>query len=106
MSQRERPTASYQQQLDGLQASILADLALLRSHLPPPSTPAGTEADDALTALESFVATAIRLMRKTNPSKVRDEARTTEIQARLGGAQVSHRPLHTPTQGTPQGARP
>jgi len=48
----------------------------------------GSAEDHALAALETFVVVSLRLMAKTNPSKVRDVARTVEIKARLDGKQV------------------
>ena len=48
----------------------------------------GTPEDDAIYSLASFVDVAVRVMRKTNPSKIRDCARTVEIKARLDGLPV------------------
>ncbi len=48
----------------------------------------GTPLDDAFAQLETFVAVSLRIMKKTNPSKVRDAARTEEIKARMDGRQV------------------
>ncbi len=39
--------------------------------------------DDAMVTVETFAAVALRVFAKTNPSKVRSEARNVEIQARL-----------------------
>ena len=51
-----------------------------------------TPEDDAIYSLASFVDVSVRVMRKTNPSKIRDCARTVEIKARLDGLQVIVRP--------------
>ena len=40
---------------------------------------------DAWAEIETFIAVALRVMAKTNPSKVRDAAMTIEIQARIKG---------------------
>ena len=48
----------------------------------------GTPEDDAIYSLASFVDVALRVMRKTNPSKIRDCARTVEIKARMDGLLV------------------
>lgn len=48
----------------------------------------GTELDEAVASVETFCAVALRVMRKTNPSKVRSEARTVEIKARMDGVLV------------------
>ena len=47
-----------------------------------------TREDYALCALECFVDIALRVMRKTNPSKIRSVAMTVEIQARMDGKPV------------------
>jgi hypothetical protein len=39
--------------------------------------------DAALTEIETFVAIALRVMAKTNPSKIRSEAMNVELQFRL-----------------------
>lgn len=70
-------------------AEITADLAaalrVLRDALQPVD---GTPADEALCEVETFCAVAVRLMAKSNPSKVRDVARVVEIKARLDGIPV------------------
>lgn len=43
---------------------------------------------DAMAGVESFCAVALRIMSKTNPSKIRDAAMTVEIQARMDGVPV------------------
>ena len=45
-------------------------------------------AEHALAHLETFAAISIRVMRATNPSKIRDAARTEEIAARINGREV------------------
>ena len=52
----------------------------------------GTPEDDEIYSLVSFVDVAVRVMRKSNPSKIRDCARTVEIKARLDGLPVIVRP--------------
>ena len=47
-----------------------------------------TREDYALCALECFVDIALRIMRKTNPSKIRSVAMTVEIKARMDGKPV------------------
>lgn len=46
------------------------------------------EADKRWTEIETFCAIAIRVMAKTNPSKIRDVARTLEIAVRIHGGEV------------------
>ena len=61
---------------------LAVHLALLRDVLNPQD---GTEVDTALCSVETFCAVALRVMAKTNQSKVRDCARTVEIKARMDG---------------------
>lgn len=44
--------------------------------------------EDAWANLETFIAVALRVMEKTNPSKVRDVAMAIEIQCRMTGKDV------------------
>jgi len=53
-----------------------------------PASVDGSPEDIALCSIETFCAVALRVMKKTNPSKVRDCARTVEIHARLEGREV------------------
>lgn len=48
----------------------------------------GTQLDADIYTVKSFCDVAMRVMRKTNPSKVRSEARTVEIKARTDGVPV------------------
>ena len=54
-----------------------------------------TPEDIALATLETFTILALRVMKKTNPSKIVSEFRTVEIKARMNGL-----PVLTP-QGEP-----
>lgn len=56
-------------------AGIMTDLDTLRPHVT-----ADPALLDAWAGVETFIAVGLRVMAKTNPSKVRDEARTVEIQ--------------------------
>lgn len=71
--------------LDDTEADLDAALQLVRAALAPVD---GSREDTALNEVETFCAVAIRVMRKTNPSKVRDAARIVEIKARLDGVPV------------------
>ena len=64
-----------QDQINVLTNGIMEDLSTLRILAP-------VEAADALVNIETFVAIALRVFAKTNPSKLRDVMRTVEIQAR------------------------
>lgn len=54
------------------------ELRVIRDALP--VTP---DSEQAMATVETFVAVSLALMRKTNPSKVRDVAMTSEIRWRL-----------------------
>ena len=61
-----------------IRADIAAAIDTLRPHC--------QQADQqAWVALETYVAITLRVLAKTNPSKVADAARTEEISARLTG---------------------
>lgn len=55
---------------------IVEALSTIRTALP-----AAEQESEAMATLETFVAVALRVIAKTNPSKVRDVARAVEIQA-------------------------
>lgn len=71
--------------LDETEADLDAALQRVRAALDPVD---GSADDTALNEIETFCAVAIRVMRKSNPSKVRDAARIVEIKARLDGVPV------------------
>lgn len=71
--------------VESIEIDLAAALKTLRSKL---YLPDGSEQETALCEIETFCAVAIRVMRKTNPSKLRSEARTVEIKARLDGIPV------------------
>ncbi len=71
--------------VDEIDADLTLALQTIREALQPVD---GTPEDNAICAVETFAAVALRVFRKTNPSKLRSEARTVEIGARLTGIQV------------------
>lgn len=71
--------------MDEIERGMTAHLETLREALQPEDD---TPVDEALSTLETFVALSLRVMRKTNPSKIRSEARTLEIKARMDGVPV------------------
>mgnify|MGYP003500885764 FL=1 len=71
--------------MNDVEAELTEHLAVLRDALKPED---GTQEDYSLCAVETFAAVAMRVMRASNPSKVRDCARTVEIKARLDGLPV------------------
>jgi len=57
-------------------------LATVRAGLNPQE---GSPEDYAMCAIDTFVDIALRVLRETNPSKIRDKARTVEMKAHLDG---------------------
>lgn len=70
--------------MDAIARALAADLQEIRDACP-------ESAGDALCSVETFCAVALRVMRHSNPSKVRDAARTVEIKARMDGTPVETR---------------
>ncbi len=68
-----------------IERDLTAALRVVRDALQPVD---GAPEDTALCEVETFCAVAVRLMAKSNPSKVRDIARVVEIKARLDGIPV------------------
>jgi hypothetical protein len=62
-------------------ADLVSALRDIRRHVP-------TESEESLAHVETFCAIALRIMAKTNPSKLRDAAMTEEILARVQGREV------------------
>lgn len=74
--------------MDETAEAIDKALLLILAELDPQD---GAPVDDAFYTVKSFCDVAMRVMRKTNPSKVRDCARTVEIAARMDGIPVLQR---------------
>jgi hypothetical protein len=64
-------------------ADIVRDLGVLRQALAPQMH----EVEDAWATVETFIAISLRLMAKTNPSKVKSVAMTVEIQSLIENAE-------------------
>ena len=47
----------------------------------------GTKISESFTYVDAFCDVAVRIMQKTNPSKIRSEARTQEIKYRIDAAE-------------------
>jgi transcriptional regulator len=73
--------------LDELERDLAENLRKLRKMLDVQLVD-GSDADIALNSVETFCVVAMRVMRKTNPSKIHSEARTVEIKARMDGIPV------------------
>ena len=71
--------------VDAIDADLVDAFKTLRDRL---YFPDDSPQDTALATVETFCAVALKVMRKTNPSKIRDCARIVEIKARLDGVPV------------------
>jgi hypothetical protein len=81
----KRPTVG----LDEIVHDLKSAFEVIRSELTAGYTRGISEqGEHALAHLETFAAISIRVMRQTNPSKLRDAARTEEIAARVQGREV------------------
>lgn len=78
-------SARARSDVDAIDADLTLALQTVREALKPVD---GTPEDHAMCAIETFAAVALRVFRKTNPSKLRSEARTVEIGARLSGIPI------------------
>lgn len=78
-----KPTPEEIEPIEDLVTSALRDLRaeLTRDY----TEPISDRADRALTNAEYFAAIALRVLRKTNPSRIREAARIVEIKARIVG---------------------
>ena len=65
-------------------ADIVKELGVLRLALAPQMQ---GEVEDAWATVETFIAVSLRLMAKTNPSKVKSVAMTVEIQSLIANAE-------------------
>lgn len=71
--------------VDAMDHDITEAIKFIRASMSPED---GTVADVHLASIETFAVIALRVFRKTNPSKIRSEARTVEIKARMDGIPV------------------
>ncbi len=70
------------QQMGGIIGDIKQAFADVREDLTDGFTkPVSAKSEQALASLETFIAVALRVMRDTNPSKLRNAARAEEIRA-------------------------
>jgi hypothetical protein len=80
MTRRER-----RGDIASIDADLSAALKVMRDKL---YIPDGSDQDIAMCEIETFCVVALKVMRRTNPSILRDCARTVEIKARLDGIPV------------------
>lgn len=77
-------------QVDEIDADITAAVQVLRDALAPRIVD-GNDIDTALCGFETFAVIALRVMRNSNPSKIREAAQFVEIKARMDGVPVVER---------------
>ena len=82
---RRAKTTRARTDLGQIEADLAHHLGIIRGALRPE---ADTPEDEALAHVETFAAVALRVMRASNPSKIRDAAMTEEIKARIDGRAV------------------
>jgi hypothetical protein len=78
--------------VDQIRESIMKDLAVVKERLDEDGSRDITHIDDAWTGIETFVTIALRVFAKTNPSKIRSEALTAAVHARLVEKERDERP--------------
>lgn len=76
-----RPTGA---EIEAIKLMAIDALRVLREH----TVQADPKVLEALCTVESFVEMSLRVMAKTNPSKLREAARLLEIQARMDGGRI------------------
>lgn len=72
-------------QIAVMECELIDAFKVIRAGLDPKD---GTREDIALATLETFATLALRVMKKTNPSRIVSEFRTVEIAARMNGTPV------------------
>lgn len=72
-----RPTKAA---IDAIRDAYMADVLIIRAHILALNDP---HLEDAWAGIETFAAVALRVMAKTNPSKLRSEMVTVGISALL-----------------------
>lgn len=78
-------TARARTDITQIAEDLVENLAYFRERFQRAKNP---EADKRWAEIETFCTVALRVMAKTNPSKLRNEAMTLEIAARLHGKEV------------------
>jgi hypothetical protein len=74
--------------LEGVVADLMASIGWIRDEIGIGSRVVDPRTEEHMAHIETFCAIAIRVLRKTNPSKLRDAAMAEEIKARIDGREV------------------
>lgn len=81
-------SARAEAELDGVVADLMASIGWIRDELGVGTEKIDPRTEEHMAHIETFCAIALRVLRKTNPSKIRDAAMAEEISARLQGREV------------------
>ena len=74
--------------LEEVVADLMASIGWIRDEIGIGSRVVDPRTEEHMAHIETFCAIALRVLRKTNPSKIRDAAMAEEISARLDGRGV------------------
>ena len=75
-------------ELEGVVADLMTSIGWIRDELGIGSRVVDPRTEEHMAHIETFCAIAVRVFRKTNPSKLRDAAMAEEIKARIEGREV------------------
>lgn len=81
-------SARARAELDGIVADLMTSIGWIRDEIGIGTQVVDPRTEEHMAHIETFCAIAIRVLRKTNPSKIRDAAMAEEIAARLQGREV------------------
>lgn len=81
-------SARARAELEGIVADLMTSIGWIRDEIGIGDRVVDPRTEEHMAHIETFCAIAIRVLRKTNPSKIRDAAMAEEIAARLHGREV------------------
>ncbi len=81
-------SARARAELDGIVADLMTSIGWIRDEIGIGDRVVDPRTEEHMAHIETFCAIAIRVLRKTIPSKIRDAAMAEEISARLQGREV------------------
>lgn len=81
-------SARARAELEGIVADLMTSIGWIRDEIGIGDRVVDPRTEEHMAHIETFCAIAIRVLRKTNPSKIRDAAMAEEISARLQGREV------------------
>jgi hypothetical protein len=81
-------SARARAELDQIVADLAASIGWIRDEIGIGTEKIDPRTEEHMAHIETFCAIAVRVLRKTNPSKIRDAAMAEEIAARINGREV------------------